>query len=101
MESQITGRVSADVEVLVEPAVRRDEDARLVPRDDHLVLPLRPHDGVALTSRNDDHNAGPMAMALFVRARREYRHVAPERRLSELDADAMAARSALGIRVEL
>src|SRR4051794_19715921 len=47
VEGEVAVHRVAHVEVLVEPAVRRNEDARLVPRDEDLLAALGPHVRVA------------------------------------------------------
>src|SRR5262249_1946860 len=98
VEGEVASIVRTQVEVLVEPAVRGNEPTSLVPRDDHLVLPLFPHDGVALAARNDDHDARSVAMPLLVGPGREDRHVAPHRGVGELHAHPEAAGAALLVR---
>ena len=68
MEGQVAGRLVADVEVLVEPAVRRrNQTARLPGRDD-LVFAFLPHDRVALAGGDDDRPARAVAVGLLVGA---------------------------------
>src|SRR5581483_9808523 len=59
MESQVARRSAAHVEVLVEPAVGRHDDAALVPRRHDLLLTLLPEDGKAFAGGNDDYAARP------------------------------------------
>src|SRR5437870_4754752 len=102
MEGEVAGPLRAHVEVLVVPARGRDEDTRLVPgHDDLLTTGLGPHDRVAITGRDDDQDARGVEVGLLIRAGWEHRHVGGSRRRSELDADAVAARAALLVGVEI
>src|SRR5439155_11066011 len=91
VEGEVAGRVAADVEVLMEPAVRRHEYATLVPRDDDFFVPFLPHHRVSLAGRDDDHHPRAVAMGLLVGAGWEHRHVGGDRRARELDEDRVAA----------
>ena len=94
VEGQVAAGRVADVEVLVEPAIRRHEDAALVPGDEDLVLALRPHDREALAGRDDDHDAGAVAVRLLVAraGKTDMWSVIVERRV--LDPDDVAAGAA-------
>ena len=61
--------------MLVEPAVRRHEAARLVPVDDDLLLALLPHDGEALAAGDDDDASRSVAVPFLVRPGREDGHM--------------------------
>src|SRR5207253_2965715 len=65
VKRDVAGRGSARVEVLVPPAIWRDEHAALVPRDDDFLSVLVwPHDREALARGNHDHDPRAVAMAL-------------------------------------
>src|SRR5581483_5976891 len=76
MKGEVARRLAAQVEVLVEPAVRRDEEARLVPRDHDLLLPLFPQDREALAARDHDDAPGSVSVRALVGSGGEHRHVA-------------------------
>src|SRR4029078_452061 len=94
MPGQVARRRLAHIEMLVEPAIRRNKDAGLMPRNDDLLFTLGPHDRVALTHGNDDDEAGSVAVALLIGTRVEDRHVAGHLRLGKLDVHHASARAA-------
>src|SRR5207253_2148637 len=94
MERQVASGLAAHVEVLVEPAVWRNEGAALVPGDDDLFATLGPHDRVALAGGDHDLHAGPVPMALLVAAGGEHRHVVGDRRVRILDPHDVATGAA-------
>src|SRR4051794_12058265 len=102
VEGKVAGRLRAYVEVLMVPARGRNEYTRLVPgHDDLLTTSLGPHDRVAITGRDDDQDAWGVEMGLLIRAGWKHRHVGGDGRRSELDANAVAARAALLVGVEI
>src|SRR5207249_10901771 len=75
MKRQVSGGGGANIEVLVKPAIRRNEKTRLMPRNNDLIASFRPHNRVSFPGRDHDQVAGPMAMPLFVSARWKNRHM--------------------------
>src|SRR5205823_5784627 len=94
MQRQIASRRSAQVKVLVEPLLRRDEHAALLPGRDDLLLPLLPQDRVALAGGDDDHPPRPVPVRLLVAARWEDGHMAGHLRPGKLDLDRVPTRAA-------
>ena len=101
VQRQVAPRYVAEVEVLVEPPVGRREAACLVPRDNDLLFALRPHDGVALTRRDDNDAAGAVPMGLLIGAHCEDRHVRPQLGPWGAHEDHLAAGASHGAGYEL
>src|SRR5262245_55282734 len=61
-------RLGTGVELLMEPQFRRHEHASRPPIDPLLGFALLPHERVAVSSDDQDMNAGPVTMRFLVRA---------------------------------
>ena len=93
MEGQVSRLGAADVEVLVEPPVGRDQSAAFLPGRHYFFFAFLPQDRVAFTRGNDYDPAGSVAMGLFVELGGEDGHMRGHFRAGELDVDAVATRS--------
>src|SRR5689334_7481730 len=62
LQRQIAGRLAADIEVLVEPALRRDEQTSRAPAVALYIFALPPHDRKTLSPQNDHMCAGAVPM---------------------------------------
>src|SRR5262249_17807706 len=67
-DGEKANRLGAAIEVLMEPHLRRHEDAARPPFDALHGPAFLPHERVAVTSDDEHMNAGSMAMRLLVRA---------------------------------
>src|ERR1041385_8471736 len=94
---QVTCRHRAGVEVLVEPLVRRHDDAPLPPVNAPHILSLGPEDRVALSAEDDDVRARAVAVTLLVSADREFGDVAAHRLAGEVELHVRAAGAALAV----
>src|SRR5207248_2214216 len=95
VQREVTTGLAAHVEVLVEPAVRRREEAPLMPGDNDLLGRLmRPEDRIPLAAGDHDRAPRTVSMAFLIGTSVEDGHVAGGLGVGELDADDVPAGAA-------
>src|SRR5579871_1384569 len=71
----VSGRRSADIEVLMVPLVWRSEDSSFMPGDDGLIPAWRPYKRIPFSGWDDDHAARSVPVGHLIAAWREDGHV--------------------------
>src|SRR3989304_3397656 len=95
VKGHVTGWLLARVEMLVKPALRRDDQGSFLPVKALDWFPRLPHQGIALPSQDHHVGSGAVAMSLLVSAYRELGNVGRHAVLAQFEEDALSSSSPL------
>src|SRR2546426_9216224 len=95
LQRQVSSRFAADVEMLMKPALRRNEQTSRLPVVAFNILAFAPHHRETLTPENDDVGAGAVAMSFFVGTDRKLGDMCRHDVVGHLDHQHPAAGAAL------
>src|SRR3990172_7899896 len=94
-QGEVAGRLFSRVEMLVKPAVRRDDDASRVPIELLFLTAFEPEQGIAVAAENDHVGARSVAVRVLVSAGGKLRDVSAHGVIGDLEHDGGATRAPL------